>query len=51
MKGQINRPLLAAILGSSALGVTVSSIDAQASSQAAEVHEIVATTSQGDVES
>ena len=44
MKRQINPRLVAAILGSSALCVTVLSIDAQAASQAAEAHEIVATT-------
>ena len=44
MKRQINRLLLAAILGSSALCITALSIEAQASPQAAEAHEIVATT-------
>ena len=44
MKTQINRLLLAAVLGSSALCITASSIDPQASSGAAETHEIVATT-------
>ena len=44
MKRQATPLLLGAVLGLSALGITVWSIDAQASFQAAEVHEIVATT-------
>ena len=44
MKRQINRLLFAAILGSSALGITVVWIEAQATPQKAEAHEIVATT-------
>ena len=44
MKRQINPRLVAAILGLSALYVSVLSIGAQAASQAAEAQEIVATT-------
>ena len=44
MKRPINRLLFAATLGSSALCITIVPIGAQALSQAADVHEIVATT-------
>jgi amidase len=44
MTRHANRLLLAAILGSSALYIAALSIEAQASPQAAEAHEIVATT-------
>ena len=44
MKEPMNRLLLAAILGSSALSVTALSIHAQAPQQAAETHDTLATT-------